>query len=189
MPSKFDKIYTEVVGILNTKISEDLSYHSTAHTLYVLDKAMYIAEKTGVTKKELFLIKLAALYHDIGFINGIENHEKESCKIAKRSLKKFGISKTDIDKILGMIMATQIPQSPKTMLEKIVADADLEYLGTKNFKAFADLLFKEKKFQDKKLTRSAWNKIQKDFILSHHYHTAYCKRYKAFRKMRNLEML
>lgn len=189
MPSKFDKIYEEVIGILHTRIPEKLSYHSSGHTLYVLEKAIYIAGKTGVSKKELFLIKLAALYHDIGFINGIENHEKESCKIAKKSLSKFGISKKDIDKILGMIMATQIPQSPKTVLEKIVADADLEYLATSNFKPFADLLFQEKKHQEKKLTRSKWNKIQIAFIKTHHYHTDYCKRYKEFRKIRNLEML
>ena len=185
----FSKIYDEVVGILNTEIPKNLTYHSTFHTLYVLEKAIHIAEKTGVKKKDVFLIKVAALYHDIGFIKGLENHENESCSIAKKSLRKFGLAKEDIDKILGMIMATQIPQNPKTPLEEILADADLEYLATKHFIPFADLLYKEMRFSNKKLTRTKWNKIQRTFIKNHHYHTDYCRRYKAFRKMRNLEML
>ena len=49
--------------------------------------------------------------------------------MAKEELPKFGLSEKDIELICGMIMATKIPQNPKTKLEKIIADADLEYLG------------------------------------------------------------
>lgn len=189
MESKFNEIYREVVDVLDTKISKNLTYHNTAHTLYVLDKAIHIANKTSVSKKDLFLIKIAALFHDIGFIKSLDNHERESCKIAKKSLSKFGIKEKDINKVLGMIMATKIPQNPQTTLEKIVADADLEYLATSNFIPFAHLLFQEKKMSDKNLSRNKWNKIQKAFIENHTYHTSYCKRYKEFRKIMNLQKL
>lgn len=189
MKTKFNVILKDVTQLLNNKLPKHLTYHSTEHTLYVLEKAIYIAEKEKVSKTDLELIKIAALYHDIGFIQSHENHEKVGREIAKKQLKSYGYSNEDINSICGMIMATEIPQKPKTHLEAILADADLEYLATKHFEPVSELLYKELKYFNKDLTRAEWNQIQIDFISNHRYHTTYCKRYKSFRKWNNLKTL
>jgi uncharacterized protein len=154
-----------------------------------LEKAEYIARKEFVPEKDILLVKIAALYHDVGFINTHVNHEEEGCKIAKQQLLKYGYSTDDIEIICGIIMATKIPQNPKTILQKIVADADLEYLATSKFLSVSELLYQEFKNFNSSLTRDQWRQIQIDFLSKHNYHTRYCRHYKTFRKLRNLNKI
>ena len=189
MAVRFKNIYEDVISLLSDELAPHLKYHCVEHTMYVVDMAAYIAIKEKVSKKNIFLLKIAALYHDIGFIEGPADHEKTSCRIAKKSLKKYGLSKEEINIICGMIMATRIPQNPKNNLENILADADLEYLSTSRFEETGNLLYEELKHFNKKMNQKKWFKIQVDFISSHRYHTNYCKRYKEFRKMNNLQRL
>ena len=51
-----------------------MHYHNPAHTLYVLEKVVEIGEKENIPEKELFLIKVAALYHDSGFTKSRKDH-------------------------------------------------------------------------------------------------------------------
>lgn len=189
MKHTFSKIQKYVLKTLEDRLPRYLRYHSVEHTKYVLEKSMYIATKEGVYGKNLFLLKVAALYHDIGFIKSNLEHEDIGCNIARKELPKFGISNEDIDIICGMITATKIPQEPKTHLEKILADADLEYLGTKHFKTVSELLFQELKYYNPNLSRDEWRDIQINFLENHQYHTRFCKQYKRFRKQRHLKSL
>jgi uncharacterized protein len=189
MKTDFNIIHKEVVSFLNKNCPDFLTYHNTAHTLYVLDKSIAIATKEKVGNNDLNLVKVAALYHDIGFTKTHIEHEKEGCKIAERQLKKYGYSAKDIQTVCGIIMATKIPQNPHTLLEQIVADADLEYLATAHFWPISELLYKELKHYNSALTSAEWNRIQIDFIKKHQFHTPYCKRYKKFRKFKNLARL
>ena len=185
----FNIIFTDVVLFLKENLPEYLTYHNTEHTLYVLDKAIHIANKEKVKNKDLELLKVAALFHDIGFTKTHIEHEKEGCRIAKKQLKNYGYSNEDIKKVCGMIMATKIPQQPQNLLEQIIADADLEYLATSKFWIIGDSLFNELRYNNTVLTKPEWDNIQIDFIKKHKYHTSYCKQYKTFRKNKNLALL
>ncbi|MEY8849307.1 HD domain-containing protein [Psychroserpens sp. XS_ASV72] len=189
MRENFKSIKKHILTVLSSELPEYLTYHSVEHTKYVLEKVIYIASKEAVSRHELFLLKVAALYHDVGFIQTHNEHEKIGCDIARKELPKFGISKEDVEAICGMIMATKIPQRPNTHLEEIIADADLEYLGTKHFEAVSELLYEELKYFNPKLTRKEWHAIQIDFMESHQYHTKFCKHYKAYRKKQHLNHL
>jgi uncharacterized protein len=189
MEEPFEKIYANTIEKLESELPDHLTYHSLDHILYVLKRAEYIANKEGIDKYNTFLIKVAALYHDMGFIISPENHEETSCELARNELPEYNLSKEDIEKICGMIMATKIPQNPQNDLEKVLADADLEYLSTKNFFPVSEKLFYELKHFNNDLNREKWNQIQIKFISNHSYHTNYCKHYKEFRKKRNLNQL
>ncbi|MFK7781618.1 HD domain-containing protein [Psychroserpens sp.] len=189
MKLSFNRIKKHVIIFLEEGLSPQLYYHGIPHTLYVIKKAQHIALKEKVSAKEIELLKIAALYHDVGFVKTREGHEEESCKIAAKDLKSFGYSQVDIDIICEVIMATKVPQNPTNHLGEILADADLEYLATKHFDSVSDLLYKELKYFNPKLTKDKWNELQIDFIGKHNYHTKYCKHYKAFRKNKNLQKL
>lgn len=176
MTSKeFDRLKAEVIDRLRNKLSEHLYYHSPEHTERVLKAAEFIAKKEKVKGHELLLIKLAALYHDYGFVNTYANHEEEGCRIASKELKDLGFDEDDIQKICGMIMATKIPQKAHNKLEEIVADADLEYLGTKDFDHISNKLYLELLYRNPELSIEKWNKIQVDFMENHNYFTDYAK--------------
>jgi HD superfamily phosphodiesterase len=76
----FAKIKKHVVDKLEKGLSPALTYHNISHTLDVLEQAEAIAIAERVTSEEdLLLIKISALYHDVGFIKVYGGHEEESC--------------------------------------------------------------------------------------------------------------
>mgnify|MGYP007067824091 FL=1 len=86
-------------------------------------------------------------------------------------------------------MATRIPQLPKNKLEEILADADLEYLGSDNFITKADELFREMQSVNAQLTLDKWNELQISFLGNHHYFTDFCKQHKEPIKQHHLQQL
>jgi uncharacterized protein len=186
---EFEVIKDHVISKLSSKLPKYLTYHSIDHTLYVLNKAIYIAQKEKVSEGDLYLLKVASLYHDIGFIQDNADHEDVSCEIARTELPSFGFSEKDILKVENLIQATRIPQQPTNHLEYILADADLEYLATDKFVPIGTTLYDELKHFNPNLTWEQWINIQIKFISNHQYHTNYCKRYKEKYKRKNLDML
>ncbi len=164
-----------VIDMLKEKLPVNYYYHNYEHTLYVLKNAIEIGTQEKCTEYEIELLTVAALWHDTGYINTYKGHEEESCLLAKKHLPSYGYSDCDIAKINGMIMATKILQTPTNKLEEILADADLEYLGTTAAAEIADLLFKELQSLNPALTAEAYNTLQINFLNSHHYFTNYCK--------------
>jgi uncharacterized protein len=164
-----------VIDLLKDNLPVCYYYHNHEHTLYVQEKAIQIGRHQSCTEKEMELLSAAALWHDTGYINSYTGHEEASCKLAAKYLPEYGFSENDIKKICGMIMATKVPQLPKNKLEEIIADADLEYLGTICVTEKADSLFKELQSLTPSLTKAAWDKMQIAFLQTHHYFTAYCK--------------
>lgn len=164
-----------VMDLLKEKIPPHYYYHNSDHTLHVMVAAEEIARQEGCSEKEIDLLTAAALWHDSGFINTYANHEKAGCILARQYLPEYNYSPADIDVICGMIMATKIPQSPKNKLEEIIADADLEYLGTFSVDEKAAVLFKELQWMNPSFTDAQWRKTQIAFLQSHTYFTQFCK--------------
>ncbi len=164
-----------VIELLKTKVPKNYYYHNYEHTLYVLQKVEEIGTQENCTENELDLLKTAALWHDTGYIYAYKGHEEQSCLLAKKYLPAYGYSEKDIAAINGMIMATKILQTPTNRLEEIIADADLEYLGTHAAAEIAHLLFKELQSLNPAFTEEVYNTLQINFLNSHHYFTNYCK--------------
>ncbi len=157
---------------LQKNLSPTLTYHGFHHTLDVVDAALRIAKQEKIVDKEsLILLETAALYHDLGFISTYRGHEEEGCRIAKLTLPNFKYSDKQIDIILGMIMSTKIPQIPHNILEQIIADADLDYLGRDDFEPISNSLFLELREREMVADLSTWNKIQVTFLENHHFWT------------------
>lgn len=178
-----------VISLLNDNLPPNYYYHNYEHTLYVLDKAMEIGQHENCTELQVKLLVAAALWHDAGYIKTYNNHEEAGCELAAFYLPGYGYSPEEIEKVKGMIMATKLPQSPKNKLEEIIADADLEYLGTADAGIWADRLYQEWHALDKTLTREEWQHKQVSFISNHHYFTDYCKSTREPLKQRYLNDL
>lgn len=185
----FEDIFNHVTNRLVSELPVWLTYHNIDHTRYVLERANFIANQEYLSGREVLLIKIAALYHDTGFLVQRKDHEDLSCEIAFSELQHLEFTRVELAEICGMIKATRIPQSPKTLSEKIVADADLFYLGTSNYKDFSAKLFSEMKHYDPELTEKTWLNIQQKFLSSHRYHTNYGRNVLEPLKRRNFDSL
>jgi len=157
---------------LEKELSPILHYHGKHHTLEVYEMVQEIAFSEGnVSKKDLELLKLAALFHDSGFTEGFDIHEERGVEICRKHLPDFGFKEEAIAKISGMILATKIPQKPQNNLERIICDADLDYLGRDDFYIIGKTLFEELKEREIISSEKQWNKIQVSFLEGHEYHT------------------
>src|SRR4051812_29482608 len=125
------------------ELPKHLSYHSVAHVKDVYESAKRLAKAEGVNGEDLTLLLTAVLYHDCGFTVQSKEHEKIGCDIASTTLPDFDYTSGEIERICGMIMATRIPQTPHNILEQIIADADLDYLGRDDFWTIGNKLFSE----------------------------------------------
>ena len=172
---------------LRNDLPETRTYHCFEHTMDVYSSAIDIAEKEGVNGTDLELLKLAALYHDCGFMVQDHDHEEAGCKIATEKLTEYGYSEESITRVCDMIMATKIPQSPKNQLEKILCDADLDYLGRSDFFLIGDTLYEEFMTYGVVSSFEEWNKLQVSFLESHTYCTDTSKELRHDKKAENLQ--
>lgn len=165
-------ISDKVLSELQTLLPENLSYHGVHHTIDVVKQSLAIAKRERITLEEdLLLLQVSALYHDTGFLLTYKDHETESCNKAKRELPFFGFSEARIKKICGMIEATRIPQSPCNLLEQIIADADLDYLGRNDFQKISETLQTEFISYGIVSNQKAFEELQLRFFESHEYCT------------------
>jgi uncharacterized protein len=187
---KYKIIESNILLKLRNGLSKDLTYHTVQHTLDILKNAERIAVNENINSEEdLFLLRVACLYHDSGFLVTYKGHEEESCNLARKDLPVFDLSKKQVDIICRLIMATKIPQSPCNKIEEIICDADLDYLGTADFFTISNSLYLELKNKGLVNTKKEWDLIQISFLKEHHYFTATDKKLREQQKLIHLKMI
>lgn len=183
------KLRNKALEILQTELSEDLSYHGFQHTLDVLKVCNQYIKREKIDPYNAKLLRLAALLHDIGFIISNIDHEERGVEIADKLMTELDFSKKDFNTVKGLILATRIPQTPKNYLEKIICDADLDYLGRSDFYKISNYLFKELKAFDIIKTQKEWDKAQIKFLEAHTYHTEFALKNRQPRKEKRIAEL
>ena len=182
----FEGAETFILEKLKRELPDNLYYHNIDHTRDVLESAMRIAAYQKLEASQMTLLRIAALYHDSGFTSTYRDHELKGCELAMDTLPRYGFSEDQLNIICGMIRATKIPQSPHNEMEKILCDADLDYLGRDDFYEIGSKLFEEMKTQGTVETEREWNLVQKTFLESHRYHTDYGKNIREKNKQERL---
>ena len=184
--NRIDQAGKYILGRMHDELNGSLHYHNVAHVLDVMSAAEMIGQSEGINDIEMELLKVAALFHDAGFIISPENHEKLSCDIAGEFLPSIGFDSNEVESICNLIMATRVPQSPRNHLEKIMCDADLDYLGRDDFYTIANKIFQE--FKTRKLVKDEkeWNEMQVKFLAAHNYFTPTSIRLRSAKKADHL---
>lgn len=175
---------------MELELKPELVYHSLVHTMDVYNSTVSIAEKEGVNGKNLTLLKTAALYHDSGMLNTYIGHEEASVEIVNTKLPEFNYSEEDISKISGMILTTKLPQKANNYYDKILCDADLDYLGRDDYFMRSHFLRHEWcSLGIKNLKLRQWYELQKEFMKTHKYFTKTSIELRKKKKQRNLDQI
>lgn len=184
---QYKKAEQFILKLLSEQLPDGLFYHGLHHTLDVCDAAEKLAFLEGIEGEDVFLLKTAALFHDAGFTKEYAANEHIGVEMSKEILPQFGYSDKQVEIIEGLIMATRVPQRPETHLQKIICDADLDYLGRDDFHPIADTLKKELMAFGKITSDKEWDKIQVHFLEQHAYFTDSAKKYRAPKKAQHIE--
>ncbi len=183
------KLRKNALEILNSKLSKDLYYHCVHHTLDVLKVINQYIKREKINVQEAMLLRIGVLMHDIGYTVSINDHELRGIEIAEKLMSQFEFSKDHIEIVKGLILSTRVPQKPKNKLEKMICDADLDYLGRPDFYKIGDLLYKEMKAYSNIENKNDWNKVQIKFLEAHQYHTDFARKNRQPHKEKRIKEL
>lgn len=180
-----------VIHLFKTHAAQKLSYHNLEHTESVVSNAGRIAKFYNLADRDVFTVMTAAWFHDTGYLNGgAADHENRGAQIAEQYLTGKNIDPDLVSGVRQCIVATRLPQSPASLKEQIVCDADLFHLGTNEFKEKNRLMRKEMEWRSgKKIDKADWRRSTLRMMESHHYHTGYCQNLLNEKKRQNLEEL
>jgi predicted metal-dependent HD superfamily phosphohydrolase len=166
-----------VKSFFDAHVNENLYYHNRTHTEKVVEAATMMAQHYQLNDRDFFIVNIAALFHDIGYLTGEgQGHEERGAKMAEAFLAGTGVEPAVIAAIRQCILATQLPQRPMNLLEEIVCDADLFHFGTDEFSERNKLMRKETEaVKQKKISKEEWRRGTIRFVASHHYYTDYAR--------------
>jgi adenylate cyclase len=185
--------FTDIQEIILDKLERELPsylfYHNVKHTVDVVTEVELIGWGEGCTDEEILLLKTAGLFHDVGHTVAYDGHEFHGTVIAREMLPRYNYTPEQIDRICEIIMSTKLPPKPTNLLENIICDSDLDYLGRSDFIPVSNTLFEELKAQNKMGSLNDWNKIQVKFISGHQYFTQTARSLREVNKQLQIERI
>ncbi|MGQ7856880.1 Pycsar system effector family protein [Pedobacter sp. WC2501] len=185
-----EDVEKHVGDYFHTHSDPRLVYHNLEHTEKVVNAAQQIANHYQLNEQDFFTVTVAAWFHDTGYFEDALNHEAKGAVLADDFLAKHKVNQEIRDQVKSAILATKIPQKPKSEIDKILCDADLFHLGLADFRAKGKLMHKENELIYKKeISKSDWRKKDIQFMESHHYHTDYANLLLSDQKQKNIEKL
>lgn len=190
MTANFEQANQYALHRLERELSPNLLYHSLKHTRDdVVPAAERLAKMEGLQGEPFSLLMTAAWFHDVGFVEQPQYHELISARIALQVLPGFGFSEEQIEIIRWAIYATALPQDPKSLLDEIMVDADLDNLGRddfmqRNLDFRGELARHGREFGDQE-----WIVNQIKFVEPHTYFTASARALRAEGQAKNVAEL
>ncbi|HYG03538.1 MAG TPA: Pycsar system effector family protein [Chryseosolibacter sp.] len=166
------------------------TFHNIEHTTDVVNAAEEIAVKTGLSDDEKESVLIAAWLHDVGYVEGAEDHEEKAAEKARTLLAENGASPEKIKQVADAIMATRMPQNPKSNVDKVLCDADLFHLAADDcMRKSAKLRSEWKVSGNKEMDDQEWLLSNINFMEGHQYHTSYGQDVLQQRKDKNISDL
>ena len=158
---------------LQRELAPELTYHNLAHTFeHVLPTALELADHHQVAPPEQELLAVAVAFHDIGWTVQGHGHERIGAQLARQVLPNFGFTAEQIDRVAGLILATQMPHRPNNLLDQILIDADMDLLGRDDFWQRNSDLRAEMAALGEPMSDRQWYQEQLAFLEAHRYFTA-----------------
>jgi hypothetical protein len=186
---QFTDIQEIILDKLEKELPDHLFYHNVKHTVDVVTEVELIGWGEGCSDEEILILKTAGLFHDAGHTIAYDNHEFYGAELVREMLPKYSYTTEQTDRICEIIMATKLPPRPKNLLEDIICDSDLDYLGRSDFIPVSNTLYEELKAQNKIGTLNDWNKIQVKFITGHQYFTNTARSLREVNKQLQIERI
>ncbi|OQP53631.1 Pycsar system effector family protein [Niastella populi] len=185
-----DEVKQYVTTFFHTHANDKLVYHNLVHTENVVNAAIEIGNHYRLNDLDYFIVVTAAWFHDIGYYTEPARHEEKGAEEAAVFLNRKGVDATTVETVANCIRATRLPQNPQTLLEKIVADADLFHLGTAKFAELNKVIRREFiELHNIDISKEEWRNKTIRLLETHQYHTDYCRLLLNDTKAKHLEKL
>jgi len=167
-----EEVSEYVFRLLKENLSPKYVYHNFQHTLETVEACKKLAAGYALSKEDLESLLIAAWFHDTGYIYLYKGHEDKSIEITHSYLEAQKYPEEKIAIVKDCIEATKRVDIPRSILGKIIADADIIQIGEPTFfKKSALLKIEWENFNIRSCTTLDWAKTQLEFLQNTHFHT------------------
>ena len=180
--------------LFKDELPAGIKFHDINHTLHPARGVVAVANKLAVSENisehDRELLIAAAYFHDTGYIREYEKNEPIAARMAGRILKLIGYKPDEIKKIQKMILATDLGRKPKTHVEKILCDADLDNLGREDFFKLDGKLREGRRIRGLDVSDDEkWYQGTLGIMKNHQYYTESQKKLREKGKQKNIKAL
>ncbi len=169
-----DKVGEYISELFIEQLPKNLLFHNFQHTLSVVRGVHEFNQHLDLSDEDGEALLLAAWFHDCGHVFSYMGHEQYSKELAQAFLKKEKYPSELLERVMGCIQATAMPQNPRNEWEKILCDADLYHLSKSGYFYLQKMLRAEWEIVFEKVyTDEEWNETNLYFLKTHKYHTSY----------------
>ena len=176
-PSIVNEAEIFVRDLFENELSQDCLFHTINHTMDVVRNAEIIGSYSNLCEECQDVLRIAALFHDVGYVDSYEDHEVEGAARASGFLKAKNVEPYIIEQVVECILATKMPQKPKDDISRILCDADLMNMTFDDYFEHIDLMRQEWERTGKaKLNKLEAYQASLEFFKSHQYHSEYGKK-------------
>jgi len=191
---RLKKVDHYIRGLLRHELPEGLKFHIADHTLHptkgVVASANRIAISENISEHDRELLITAAYFHDSGYIREYNKNEPIAAEMAGRILKLIGYKPNEVVKVRKMILSTDLEREPKTHLEKILCDADLDHFGREDLFKLDGRLREEWRAEGIDVDDDLkWYKGTLEIIKKHQYYTESQKNLREKGRQKNIKSL
>lgn len=180
LPERLVPVAASVRARLERGLDPRLHYHGAHHTfLDVLPAADRLCRGEGIPACDRELVLAAALFHDTGFLERYDGNEPVGARIAAHDLPDAGFSAREIERVLDLILATELRAVEGVLLQvpgadalkRILCDADLDNLGREDFFRVSAALRREIDEHGRRFDDLEWHSRQILFLSQHRWFT------------------
>ena len=123
------KALDEITSMLE-EMYRDRPYHNADHIHLVMSLSAAVAHTLELPQSERACLFLAAMFHDAIYDSKKPDNERQSAKLACRTLNEYGVNEYYLDTIYRLIMLTaQHDPLPEDVTGCILVACDLYILG------------------------------------------------------------
>lgn len=166
-----------IFDLFKDNLSDRHIYHNFNHTFRVCQSAEILLNHIPLSEKNRENLLLATWFHDTGYTVSDENHEEQSCRIARNFLTEKNVPEETIKEVERLIMATKFGHNPVDISEEIIRDADSSHFADENYLGISELLRSEWELtQNKFYTDLQWAISNRNLLSQcHRFYTDYAK--------------
>ncbi len=186
---RLNDLEDNILEKIDVEAGDKLKFHNRKHTVNVYTQVELLARAEKVKEEDILLLRTAGLMHDIGYLSEPENPLQASCDITKSLLQSYKYSEEQIDKICKLIKATSNDYGARNLLEKIIYDANMNYMGRIDFPEISLNIFLELKAFNKVGSFIEWKKGYAEILKTHEFYTETAKLLRDVDKKEQLKKL
>jgi pentatricopeptide repeat protein len=167
-----EKVFEELIS----KLPDYFHFHGPHYSRKVYNQSFLLSRAEEIEQDERLLVRSAALMLYTGLSQSYAHFENRSVVIARDLLPEFKYSEKQIDQICNLILSTKAPFKPNNLLEKIMIDARMEFIGGSDYPEKAKLLYHEMREAGIKINGPQFKRQQQELLHEFEFFTTAARR-------------